>query len=275
MVQHFIVIGNPIAHSKSPAIHQAFAKQVGLDIAYARQFCPDDADSFRAVVDAFFHGGGVGANVTVPFKQVAYAMCAENGELSRHAQVAGAVNTLMMRKGKLYGDNTDGQGLVNHLQQLGWQLDGKKVAIIGAGGASRGVLLPLAEAGVAEMTIANRTVSKADELVQAIQPVLPATASMSSCGIDQLTGQFDLIINATSIGLTGEALPLSEALSTAHAYDMMYGRALPFLQHFAEQGASVSEGFGMLVGQASLSFEAWTGKAVDTTQAMHDLQSSL
>ena len=96
---------------------------MGLDIAYARQFCPDDADSFRAVVDAF-HGGGVGANVTVPFKQVAYAMCDENGELSRHAQVAGAVNTLMMRS-KLYGDNTDGQGLVNHLQQLGWQLDGK------------------------------------------------------------------------------------------------------------------------------------------------------
>ena len=128
MTQHFIVIGNPIAHSKSPDIHQAFADEVGLDIRYERQYCPEDSASFTAVVAAFFNGGGIGANVTVPFKQNAYELCRDQGGLSAHAAVAGAVNTLLLKDGKLYGDNTDGQGLVNHLQQLGWPLSGAKVA---------------------------------------------------------------------------------------------------------------------------------------------------
>ncbi|SJM37633.1 Shikimate dehydrogenase [Psychrobacter pasteurii] len=264
-LQHFIVIGNPIAHSKSPEIHQQFAKQTQLQIEYNRQYCPDDAASFSAVVEAFFNGGGVGANVTVPFKQVAYQLCAEQGGLSAHAQVAGAVNTLLLKDGKLFGDNTDGQGLVNHLLQLGWPLQGAKVAILGAGGASRGVVLPLIEAGISELTIANRTLSKAEDLIdqlRAASPVIDNLAPTSSA-IEALTGHYDVIINATSIGLSGDKLPLDSELSCHYTYDMMYGKELPFLTHFQQQGAQVSEGYGMLIGQAALSFEKWTGASVD------------
>ncbi|WP_227430261.1 shikimate dehydrogenase [Psychrobacter sp. I-STPA6b] len=267
MTQHFIVIGNPIAHSKSPDIHQNFAQQVGLDIRYARQYCPDDKDSFTAVVEAFFAGGGVGANVTVPFKQMAFELCAGRGGLSNHAQVAGAVNTLLLKDGQIFGDNTDGQGLVNHIMQLGWQLEGANIAIIGAGGATRGVILPLIEAGVRQISIANRTLNKAETLVQELQHASPqiAQAKISVSTIEQLTGQFDMIINATSIGLSGDMLPLSDTLTCNHAYDMMYGRELPFLQHFTKQGATISDGYGMLIGQAKLSFERWTGKIVKNT----------
>ncbi len=262
--QHFIVIGNPIAHSKSPAIHQHFAQQVGLDIRYARQFCPDNADSFAAVVDAFFNGGGIGANVTVPFKEMAYQRCHTQGTLSAHATVAGAVNTLMLQEGRLHGDNTDGQGLVNHLHQLGWGLDKTNVAIIGAGGATRGIILPLLEAGVATVTIANRTLSKAEQLVVQLgaASALIQSKALATTTIEQLTGNFDILINATSIGLSDATLPLSDELCCEFAYDLMYGRELPFLTHFAKQGAQVSDGYGMLIGQAALSFEQWTAKKI-------------
>lgn len=269
--QHFMVIGNPISHSKSPQIHQAFAKQVGIDIHYTRQLCPNNSESFTAVVQAFFNGGGVGANVTVPFKQIAYELCANN--LTPHAKVAGAVNTLYMQDGNLHGHNTDGQGLVNHLHRLGWHLINKKVAIIGAGGASRGIILPLLSAGVSSIHIANRTVSKADTLIaDCLSHVdnLPTEtanliqqAQLTASSIEGLTGHYDVIINATSIGLSGDKLPLTDSLSCDHAYDMMYGRELPFLQHFEAKGAKVSEGYGMLIGQAALSFELWTSKTVD------------
>lgn len=264
-LQHFIVIGNPIAHSKSPEIHQQFAEQAQLQICYHRQYCPDDAASFIAVVEAFFNGGGVGANVTVPFKQVAYQLCAERGQLSAHAKVAGAVNTLMLKEGQIYGDNTDGQGLVNHLLSLHWPLKGAKVAILGAGGASRGVALPLIEAGIEQLTIANRTVEKAQLLIEqlcAASPVIDAI-DPNYCALEQLEGDFDLIINATSIGLSGEMLPVKDSLNCHYAYDMMYGRELPFLTHFSSKGAEVSSGYGMLIGQAALSFKLWTGASVD------------
>ncbi len=122
MTQHFIVIGNPISHSQSPQIHQTFATQANIDISYQRQYCPDNEASFVAVVEAFFNGGGVGANVTVPFKQLAFAHCQLQGGLSEHARVAGAVNTLLIKDGAVYGDNTDGQGLVNHITSLDWSL---------------------------------------------------------------------------------------------------------------------------------------------------------
>ncbi|MGO1624575.1 MAG: shikimate dehydrogenase, partial [Psychrobacter sp.] len=173
MTQHYIVIGNPIAHSKSPEIHAQFATQSGSDISYRRQYCPDDASSFTAVIEAFFNGGGVGANVTVPFKQIAYDCCAARGGLSEHAKVAGAVNTLSLNKTlidsgtpiaeAIYGDNTDGQGLVNHITSLDWPLAGARVALIGAGGAARGVILPLLRADISSLTIANRTLSKATD----------------------------------------------------------------------------------------------------------------
>lgn len=270
MTQHFIVIGNPIAHSKSPEIHALFAEQAGIDISYQRQYCPADDASFMAVIEAFFQGGGVGANVTVPFKQVAYNCCLARGGLSEHAKVAGAVNTLLLNKTLLdngtpiadtiYGDNTDGQGLVNHITSLGWPLEDARIAIIGAGGAARGVILPLIQAGIDTLTIANRTVSKAVDLVAELSESSETIDkhSIETCATNELTGQFDIIINATSIGLSGDTLPLDDTLNCQYAYDMMYGRSLPFLQHFSIRGAQTSDGYGMLIGQAALSFERWT-----------------
>lgn len=286
MTQHFIVIGNPIAHSKSPEIHTLFAAQVGIDISYQRQYCPDNDASFTAVIEAFFHGGGVGANVTVPFKQIAYDCCVARGGLSEHAKVAGAVNTLLLNKERLkngasvaeaiYGDNTDGQGLVNHIRRLGWPLNGARVALIGAGGAARGVILPLIEAGIAELTIANRTLSKAESLVTELSAASAAINqhTIHTCATTDLNGEFDIIINATSSGLSGESLPLADALNCQYAYDMMYGRELPFLQHFAALGAQISDGYGMLISQAALSFERWTGHAIDVAQASATLYKS-
>lgn len=273
--QHFIVIGNPIAHSKSPAIHQVFANQSALAISYQRQYCPDNVESFQAVVEAFFNGGGVGANVTVPFKQIAYDYCQAQGGLSEHAQVAGAVNTLLIKDNALYGDNTDGQGFINHIRRLGWPLTKARVAIIGAGGAARGVILPLIEAGIATLTLANRTVSKADILISELSAASRTIKNhtITTCETAKLIGQFDLIINATSIGLSADTLPLADTLNSRYVYDMMYGRELPFLQHFAARGAQVSDGYGMLIGQAALSFERWTGQAVDVDAATITLQS--
>lgn len=285
MTQHFIVIGNPIAHSKSPEIHTLFAAQTGIEISYQRQYCPDDAASFTAVIEAFFQGGGVGANVTVPFKQIAYDCCVARGGLSEHAKVAGAVNTLLLNKtllqsgvpliGALYGDNTDGQGLVNHMLSLGWPLKDARVALIGAGGAARGVILPLIEAGIASLTLANRTLNKATALVDELSAASPVIheQQIETCRTAELDGQFDIIINATSIGLSADTLPLSDNLNGHYAYDMMYGRELPFLQHFSARGAQTSDGYGMLIGQAALSFERWTGHAIDVVQATKTLHS--
>ena len=279
MTQHFIVIGNPIAHSKSPEIHEQFAIQAGIDISYQRQYCPDDAASFTAVVEAFFCGGGLGANVTVPFKQVAYDCCAARGGLSEHAKTAGAVNTLLLNKAllesgapiteALYGDNTDGQGLTNHIMSMDWPLTDARVALIGSGGAARGVILPLFEAGINSLTIANRTVSKAADLVNELSAAssIIDDQHIEVCATNELSSSFDIIINATSIGLSGDTLPLDDALNCQYAYDMMYGRPLPFLQHFAARGAQTSEGYGMLIGQAALSFERWTGHTIDVAQA--------
>ena len=279
MTQHFIVIGNPIAHSKSPEIHEQFAVQAGIDISYQRQYCPDNAASFTAVVEAFFCGGGVGANVTVPFKQVAYDCCAARGGLSEHAKTAGAVNTLMLNQAllesgvpiteALYGDNTDGQGLINHIMSMDWPLTDARMALIGAGGAARGVILPLFEAGIGSLTIANRTVSKAADLVNELSAAssIIDNQNIEVCATNELSGSFDIIINATSIGLSGDTLPLDDTLNCQYAYDMMYGRPLPFLQHFAARGAQTSEGYGMLIGQAALSFERWTGHTINVVQA--------
>lgn len=260
-MQHFIVIGNPISHSKSPAIHQAFAQSVGLDIRYHRQFCPDDADSFRAVVEAFFYGGGVGANVTLPFKEIAFELC---DTLSDYAKTAKAVNTLAMRDGKLYGDNTDGRGLVADLLAHDISLIDRQVAIIGAGGATRGVILPLIEQG-AKLTIFNRTLSKS----QALRDDFCAFGNIDIKTLDELaTGEFsfDVIINATSATTTGQTLTLSPNLHAKVAYDMMYGKPSAFLAHFATQNARTLDGYGMLINQAKLAFELWTGAKIELNQ---------
>ena len=254
MMQHFIVIGNPINHSKSPQIHTAFARSVGLSVSYQKQYCPNDADSFTAVVSAFFAGGGVGANITLPFKEMAFEMIKSNGRLSTHALAAGAVNTILQDQQGLYGDNTDGRGLVADLYAQAIELDNKKIALIGAGGAARGVILPLLEAG-AHISIFNRTFLKATNLVNEFQ-----SDKLSAHSLDELKtgGKFDVIINATSATTIGQILDL--------AYDMMYGKPSEFLIHFKQQGADISDGFGMLIQQAKLSFEQWTGKTIDLSQ---------
>ncbi|MDO4897167.1 MAG: shikimate dehydrogenase [Moraxella sp.] len=256
---HFIVIGNPINHSKSPAIHTAFARAVGLDIRYHRQFCPDDMDSFTAVVEAFFNGGGTGANVTLPFKEMAFELCQNVGTLSNHAKKAGAVNTLAIKDDKLYGDNTDGRGLVADLTDKGVDLQGKKVAILGAGGATRGAILPLLEAG-AVVSVYNRTLTKAQALAQDFD--------VSAHALDELTGHFDIIINATSATTTGQHLDL-QGVSADVAYDMMYGKSSEFLTHF--KTAKQIDGTGMLINQAKLSFELWTEQMVDLSNVVLDL----
>lgn len=262
---HCIVIGNPINHSKSPAIHTAFARSVGLDIRYQRQYCPDDADSFKAVVQAFFNGGGTGANITLPFKQMAYTLC---DSLSPYATAAQAVNTLMMRDGKLYGDNTDGRGLIADLLDKGVDLTDKNIAILGAGGATRGVMLPLLEHNVGRITIFNRTQTRAHEISHAFMPFLKQTQSIDIKGLatENLTGFYDIIINATSAGATGQSLGLSKTdIHCNIAYDMMYGTDTEFMMHF-NKSAQVYDGFGMLINQARLSFELWTGTTVDLAQ---------
>ncbi|WP_064636014.1 shikimate dehydrogenase [Moraxella catarrhalis] len=261
MMQHFIVIGNPISHSKSPQIHAAFARSVGLSVSYQKQYCPNDADSFTAVVSAFFAGGGVGANITLPFKEMAFDMIKSNGRLSTHALAAGAVNTILQDQQGLYGDNTDGRGLVADLYAQAIKLDNKKIALIGAGGAARGVILPLLEAG-AHISIFNRTSLKAINLVNEFQ-----SDKISAHLLDELKtgGKFDVIINATSATTTGQILDLG-GCSASFAYDMMYGKPSAFLTHFKQQGADISDGFGMLIQQAKLSFEQWTGKTIDLSQ---------
>ncbi len=256
-MHHFIVIGNPISHSKSPQIHQAFAKSLGLTISYQRQFCPNSQDSFKAVVEAFFHGGGTGANVTLPFKEHAFELCQA---LSDNAKTAKAVNTLMLRDGKLYGDNTDGQGLVGDLLAKGVHLQQSNVAILGAGGAARGAVLPLLKAG-ANVVIFNRTLSKAQELIADLTPFVPTGKTLTALPLTatNLTGYFDVIINATSASTTGQTLPLADSdVLCGTAYDMMFGKQSEFLSHFQAQNAQCFDGFGMLIGQAKLSFEQWT-----------------
>lgn len=253
----FAVIGKPIAHSLSPEIHHAFAKHHQISAYYKKILSTERA--FTKIVTNFLNNGGHGLNITVPFKQQAYVLCGEN--ITHRAKVARSVNTLFIQNNILYGDNTDGAGLIADLAHLGWNLEEMRVAIVGAGGAARGVVLPLLQAGVRHITIANRTVANAKELVSDIRNY-DDNASLRCSTIDALSGEFDLIINATSTGLTGEMLPLSDSLQATYAYDMCYtpkGDFTPFMKQMATRGAEVSDGFGMLIQQAAESFSIWTG----------------
>ncbi len=253
-MQHFAVVGNPIAHSRSPEIHVRFAAQTGIALSYQRLLAPLDA--FEAVVVAFFAGGGRGLNVTVPFKEQAFQLCGDR--LTDRARVAGAVNTLWQHDGQLHGDNTDGEGLVNDLKRLGWPLGGKQLVIVGAGGATRGVILPLLSAGVASITIANRTLSRASELVDDLAPY-SQPGQLSSCALSSLQGHVDLVINATSASLGADGLQLPESLRYDHAYEMAYGKPSAFLEAARLRGVPVADGKGMLVGQAAEAFRVWHG----------------
>ncbi|RKG40381.1 shikimate dehydrogenase [Acinetobacter rongchengensis] len=253
MSKQFAVIGNPIEHSRSPELHHAFAAKTGVDLNYVKRLAP--LDGFESSVKAFFEQNGLGMNVTVPFKEQAFALCQQ---LTERAKIAKAVNTLWMENGVLHGDNTDGQGLVDAIKALDWDLKQSKILIIGAGGATRGVIYPLVKAGAEKIVIANRTLARAEQLLNDLKTAVPE-AELAVCGLDALEGQFDIVINATSASLTGDALILPEQLHFKHAYEMAYGKPSSFLDQAKARGVPTSEGFGMLVGQAIEAFYIWNG----------------
>jgi shikimate dehydrogenase len=258
----YVVMGNPVAHSMSPVIHKQFAHQFGHNIEYTALWV--DTDGFAEAVEQFRAEGGKGFNITVPFKQDAFRL-ADN--LSERAKLAGAVNTIRFEPdGKIFGDNTDGTGLVHDLtKNLGVHLRGKKILVLGAGGAVRGVLGPLFKQNPAVLAIANRTVSKAQELARAFAQF----GKIEAGDYDDLVGKrFDVVINGTSASLQGEVPPLPVNLfaNNAVAYDMMYGdKPTPFLEWAMLHGAATaSDGLGMLVEQAAESYLLWRGVRPDT-----------
>ncbi|WP_338846674.1 shikimate dehydrogenase [Massilia sp. W12] len=261
----YAVFGNPIAHSKSPQIHAMFAAQCGQDIDYQKRLAP--LDGFAASIQAFIAEGGRGANVTVPFKEQAFALAQH---LSQAAQCARAVNTLRFTAHGIEADNTDGAGLVRDLKQAGQTLQGKRILLLGAGGAARGALLPLLQEGPALVHIANRSLPRAQALAQDFASLaqpgqLDASALHAASALAQQP--WDLIINATSSSLQEQGMDLPDALfaHTMLAYDMVYGSALtPFLQQAQAQGVAVRDGLGMLVQQAALAFAWWRGVLPDT-----------
>jgi len=261
MPDQYAVIGNPISHSKSPLIHATFARQTGEAVHYDALLAP--IDGFAAAVDALRAAGGCGANVTVPFKQDAYRYATQ---LTERAQLAQAVNTLRFDGAQVLGDNTDGAGLVRDIaQNLRFEIQGKDVLLMGAGGAARGVLLPLLTCKPNSLTIANRTLAKAEALARQFAACGPVSAS----DYPSLAGaRFDLVINATSSSLNDELPPLPPRIIApgALAYDMMYGKGLtPFLS-FAEanHATHLADGLGMLVEQAAESFYLWRGVRPET-----------
>jgi shikimate dehydrogenase len=270
----YVVIGNPVAHSKSPAIHARFASLCRQHMEYGRLLAP--LDGFAASVAAFRSAGGKGANVTVPFKLEA---CALATQLTPRARLAGAVNTLSFDGEKIFGDNTDGVGLVNDIvRNAGKALNGKRVLLLGAGGAARGVLLPLLSEQPFELVIANRTLSKAQELLALARQHGAGSIKLNACEWAELDGTFDLIINATSASLSDQMPPICATLFDCNtlAYDMMYGAQLTAFLRFAQaQGAQLRDGLGMLVEQAAESFYIWRGVRPDTSTLMQELRQAL
>lgn len=270
----YCVFGNPIAHSKSPAIHAAFAQQTGEAIVYERRLAP--LDGFALAARGFAAEGGKGANVTVPFKLDA---CALATELTPRAQAAGAVNTLRFDGDVILGDNTDGAGLVADIvRNAGVAILGKRVLLLGAGGAARGVVLPLLQEQPQELFIANRTVATAQALVAQFQEAGQAGEGLRAGGFEQPEGQFDIVINATSASLAGDLPPVPATVFGSHtlALDMMYGAAPTVFMDFAAQhGAQVRDGLGMLVEQAAEAFYVWRGVRPDTQQLLALLRGAL
>ncbi|UPQ82875.1 shikimate dehydrogenase [Pseudomonas knackmussii] len=265
------VFGNPIGHSKSPQIHRLFAEQTGQALSYEPLLAP--LDDFTGFARGFFLQG-LGANVTVPFKEQAFRLA---DQLSERAQRAGAVNTLKkLEDGTLLGDNTDGLGLVRDLlDNAGVTLQGKRILLLGAGGAVRGVLEPLLAQHPADLVIANRTLSKAEQLAGEFAELGP----VSACAFEELHAPFDVIINGTSASLGGELPPLADSLvrsGTTLCYDMMYGaEPTPFCQWAANLGALTRDGLGMLVEQAAAAFELWRGVRPDSAPVLAQLRQQL
>ena len=263
MTDRYAVIGNPVAHSKSPWIHARFAAATGQEIEYGRLEAP--LDGFAAAVDAFRAAGGKGLNVTLPFKQAAFRYAATHSE---RARIGEAVNTLVLRE-PVCGDNTDGVGLVADISRnLGFPLAGRSILLMGAGGAAQGVVGALLGAGIARLVIANRTLVRAQVLAARF-------GGVTACSYEALAGEsFDLVVNATSAGLKGEGphLPRGVLGKRSFAYDMVYERETPFMAAARAAGARVRDGLGMLVEQAAESFFLWRGVRPDTRPVLNELR---
>lgn len=267
MPDRYAVIGHPIAHSKSPLIHGLFAQATGQDMTYEAIDGGAAPAGFARAVQAFRAAGGRGLNVTLPFKLAALQLA---DEASLDARLAGAANTLVFEGAHARAHNTDGLGLVRDIEHnLGTPLRDRRVLLLGAGGATRGVVLPIARAGAARILVANRTADKARALAHELAPYLDGVA-LAGAGLDALAGAgaFDVVVNATSASLSGQApaVPASAFAPGALAYDMVYGKGLtPFLALARSAGcARVADGLGMLVEQAAESFALWRGVRPDT-----------
>lgn len=270
MTDRYAVFGNPIAHSKSPAIHAAFAAQTGESMSYEALLAP--VDGFADAISSFMAEGGKGANVTIPFKEEAFRLC---HDLSSRAWRAGAVNTLIMENDRIHGDNTDGIGLIRDVEvNLGFPLAGRRILLLGAGGAARGVLGPLLKKEPASLVVANRTLAKAESMATGFADV----GTVGTCSFEALSGQcFDVLINATSASLGGEALTLPSGLFTSDClvYDMMYSKEeTPFMIQARAAGAvNVSDGLGMLVEQAAEAFFLWRSVRPETRTVLASLRA--
>jgi shikimate dehydrogenase len=270
MTDQYAVIGNPIEHSKSPLIHQAFAQQTGQDMHYVRVLAP--LDGFAQKVEELIAMGYKGANVTVPFKGEAFRL-PSNIIPKPQVLLAGAVNTLTFTKEGILKDNTDGVGLVRDIEQnLHTSIQGKRVLLIGAGGAAEGVAHPIADKAPALFVAANRSLEKAVAIVSKLASVEEYVhTTFYASTLEGLQNQaFDIVINATSTGLSNTALPIPHSVFASHslAYDMMYGRETPFMAQARNAGAMVSDGLGMLVEQAAEAFYLWRGVRPETQAVM-------
>jgi shikimate dehydrogenase len=272
----YAVIGNPIAHSKSPAIHAQFAQQTGEHMVYERVLAP--VDGFVAAVREFVDAGGRGMNVTVPFKLDAHALA---DRLSPRAAAAGAVNTLRFDADGIFGDNTDGFGLVRDIEvNLGVPLAGARVLLLGAGGAARGAVLPMLQRGPRELTIVNRTAAKAEALLAQFAEAARDAGCMLTGGGPQAIERraYDVVVNATA-GSLDAALPECDDRAFGEntlAYDMMYGaQPTVFMRHAQSLGARAADGLGMLVEQAAESFYVWRGVRPDSAPVLAALRAQL
>lgn len=269
----YAVIGNPVAHSKSPLIHSEFARETAQDLSYGVLFAAMEA--FEAEVTRFRAAGGRGLNVTVPFKHRAFALSQRR---TPRAEQALSVNTLVFAGEAIQGDTTDGVGLVRDLTlNLQCALSGQRVLLMGAGGASYAVCASLLDQGPAQLVVANRTVEKAVALCEHFSRVHPRAGGLRAARYESLAGgRFDVVINATSAGLAGEmpALPAGIFGSGALGYDMVYGRITPFMAFAQGQGAMTSDGTGMLVEQAAESFHVWRGVRPDTSALIARLRAT-
>ncbi len=270
-MDRYVVIGNPVGHSQSPRIHALFAAQLGESLDYSTLLAP--LGEFAASARAFFDAGGKGANVTLPFKIDALGLASK---ASDRAQLAGAANFLASRSGTIEADNTDGAGLVADLaKNLRTEISGSRVLILGAGGAARGVVAPLLAQGPSRLVIANRSIEKARDLAARFARL----GRVESAPLDAIPeGGFDIVVNATSTSVQGEAIHLPPHVMAARglAYDMAYGKsARPFLEQARAGGMRVADGLGMLVEQAAESFELWRGKRPNTAPVLAHLRSGL